>query len=122
MLFYRRPSSLSNGKVTVSKAQDIAAAKEGTTLINKEESAVGSVGIGVYTRYFGSIGLMYTTLSIVCGIAQQGFQVYSNTWLSEWAGHPDANEPEVRDLYLGVYGAIGIAQGMQFKFSLNIIF
>lgn len=31
--------------------------------------------------------------------------------MSQWSGHPNANDPEVRDLYLGVYAAFGIGQG-----------
>lgn len=84
----------------------------GVQLIGKEEAAVGSVGIGVYVRYFKSIGWLYATLCLVLGIVYQGLQVFSNTWLSEWSGRPDADEPYVRDLYLGVYGGLGIAQGM----------
>lgn len=37
--------------------------------------------------------------------------VGGNTWLSQWSGRDDANEPDVRDLYLGVYAAFGIGQG-----------
>lgn len=86
-------------------------------MIAKEESAVGSVGIGIYIRYFQSIGLLYTILTIVCGIANQVIQVYSNTWLSQWSAHPEANSPEIRDLYLGVYGALGVGQG---KISIQV--
>lgn len=93
------------------ESKDIPVMNEGTILIGKEESAVGSVGIGIYIRYFQSIGLLYTVLTIVCGIANQVIQVYSNTWLSQWSAHPEANSPEIRDLYLGVYGALGFGQG-----------
>lgn len=115
----RRSNNLSNGKVSLSKsatAMPVAAAaapKEGINLIAKEEAAVGSVGIGIYVRYFKSIGLLYGILTLVCGVAHQGIQVYSNTWLSQWSAHPEANEPHVRDLYLGVYGALGFAQGLK---------
>lgn len=55
---------------------------------------------------------MYAFLTLFGTIIHQSFSVYANTWLSEWSGHPDANEPEIRDLYLGVYGALGVAQGL----------
>lgn len=112
----RRSKNLSNGKVSLSKSTKettvVAAQKEGTNLIAKEESAVGSVGMGIYIRYFKSIGLLYGILTIVCGIAHQAIQVYSNTWLSQWSAHPEANAPHIRDLYLGVYGGLGFAQGL----------
>ncbi len=43
-------------------------------------------------------------------IANQAFSIYSNQWLSEWADHQNSSVPATRDLYLGVYGALGIAQ------------
>lgn len=84
----------------------------GVKLIDKEEAAIGSVGSGIYIRYIRSIGLWYALVSILCGIAYQGFHVFANMWLSQWSERTDANEPEVRDLHLGVYGALGIAQGL----------
>lgn len=46
----------------------------------------------------------------------QGFSIGSNIWLSDWSndntiyvnGTQDAGK---RDMYLGVYGALGIGQG-----------
>lgn len=38
--------------------------------------------------------------------------MYSSQWLSQWSGRIDANEPDVRDLYLGVYGALGVIQAI----------
>lgn len=95
-------------KGTQSKA---AEPKQGINLIAKEESAVGKVGWDIYFRYFASIGVLYASLSIGCGIINQALQVYSNMWLSDWSAHPEANEPHIRDLYLGVYGGLGVAQG-----------
>lgn len=45
-------------------------------------------------------------------IGHQALSVYSNTWLSEWSGHPEANEPEIRDLYIGGFAGFGLAQGV----------
>lgn len=38
--------------------------------------------------------------------------MYANTWISQWSGHPTPNDPATRDLYLGVYGGLGAAQGI----------
>jgi hypothetical protein len=44
-----------------------------------------------------------------------GFSVGSNLWLSDWSNQPPAPDGRqniaTRDLYLGVYGGLGFAQG-----------
>ena len=40
----------------------------------------------------------------------QGFAVYSNVWLAKWSEAGNTTNAE-RDLYLGVYGALGFGQG-----------
>lgn len=64
----------------------------------------------MYLRYVKSIGLLFSAITLVGTAGHQAFSVYSNTWLSEWADRPDSGVPSTRDLYLGVYGALGIAQ------------
>lgn len=40
------------------------------------------------------------------------FQVSNSIWLSEWSEDVSAyNDTAKRDMYLGVYGALGICQG-----------
>lgn len=68
------------------------------------------VGLGVYIRYFKSIGYLYCTIIVLGGIANQAFSVYSSMWLSDWSADPENNIPATRDMYLGVYGGLGIAQ------------
>jgi ATP-binding cassette, subfamily C (CFTR/MRP), member 1 len=99
-------------------------AKMATKLIEKEESATGSVGYGVYIRYFKSIGLWLGSLSIVFNIMMQGFSVYSNIWLSNWSENPDAGtDTTVRNTFLGVYGALGVAQALTlFAGSLTLAY
>lgn len=36
--------------------------------------------------------------------------MYSNIWLSEWSAS-NTSDPAVRDMYLGVYGGLGLGQG-----------
>lgn len=80
----------------------------GTRLIEKEESATGSISLSVYWRYFRSLGVWMGPVSIFMLIANQGFSVYSNLWLTMWSSDPNAREPSVRDRYVGVYGGLGI--------------
>lgn len=72
-------------------------------------------------RYFQSIGLTFTIIMLLGTIGNQAFAIYSNIWLGDWADDPESNEPSTRDLYLGVYGALGIAQGKKSCFQLNIL-
>lgn len=104
-------SSKRSGKKK-SLTEETAIKDDGTVLIQKEESATGSVGFGIYLRYFQSIGLTYSLVVLIGTIGNQAFSIYSNTWLAEWADHPNSNEPATRDLYLGVYGGLGIAQAV----------
>ena len=47
------------------------------------------------------------SLSLLCMVGQQGFDLATNIWLSLWSDDPNSALPEVRNKYLGVYGAIG---------------
>lgn len=92
------------------------AIKQGQQLIETEKAETGNVSWAVYKHYLSSIGffLMFATLSL--NLVYQGFSVGSNVWLGVWA---DDNETHVngtintgkRDMYLGVYGALGVGQG-----------
>jgi ATP-binding cassette, subfamily C (CFTR/MRP), member 1 len=42
----------------------------------------------------------------------QGFSVGTNLWLSEWSDDPNSADPPIRNLYLGVYGALGTASAL----------
>lgn len=84
-----------------------APAAAGTKLIEKEESATGSVSIQVYFKYFRSIGSIATVFVLLMYMVSQGFQIGSNMWLTRWSSDPAAAEPAKRDMYLGVYGGLG---------------
>lgn len=89
---------------------------QGQQLIETEKAETGNVSWDVYKHYLKSIGffLMFATLGL--NMVYQGFNVGSNVWLGLWA---DDNETYIngtvdagkRDMYLGVYGALGIGQG-----------
>lgn len=66
----------------------------------------------MYVRYFKSIGYIFCTVIIMGGITNQAFSVYSSMWLSDWSADSNNSVPHIRDMYLGVYGGLGIAQGI----------
>ncbi|CAH0555486.1 unnamed protein product [Brassicogethes aeneus] len=92
-------------------------ANDGEKLIEAEKAETGSVSWEVYKYYLKSIGFFLTFATIVLNMVFQGFSIGSNIWLGVWA---DDNELMVngtqntakRDMYLGVYGALGIGQGI----------
>lgn len=95
--------------------EDLKAVKEeptGQKLIEQEKSEVGSVKWTVYKHYLKSIGLGLTFLTILLNIVYQGFSVGSNAWLTKWSTDKEAaTDPDVRNMYLGVYAAFGLGQG-----------
>lgn len=81
-------------------------------LIEQEKAETGSVKWEVYKHYLRSIGMLLSFTTIFLNMLFQGFSIGSNVWLSRWSTDPRAsNETGVRDMYLGVYGALGFGQG-----------
>lgn len=88
----------------------------GEKLIEAEKAETGSVKWEVYKHYLKSIGIGLTLLTLVLNMVFQGFSIGSNMWLSAWSTDSEIVVNNVtntakRDLYLGVYGALGIGQG-----------
>ena len=70
----------------------------------------------VYLLYFRRMGISWVILSIVTHVLSVGFSSFNKTWLSVWADDKlsdyittEANIVERRDIYLGVYGGLGLA-------------
>ncbi|XP_077285786.1 multidrug-Resistance like Protein 1 isoform X3 [Arctopsyche grandis] len=86
-------------------------------LIEAEKAETGSVKWRVYSHYLVSIGLFLSIATIVMNLIFQSFSIGSNVWLSIWSTDKDlvvngTNDPQKRDMYLGVYGALGIGQAL----------
>lgn len=91
-------------------------AKVGEKLIEAEKAETGSVKWDVYKHYLKSIGIFLTAITLVLNMVFQGFSIGSNVWLSVWSADTEivvnnVTDTAKRDLYLGVYGALGIGQG-----------
>nr|CAH7765033.1 unnamed protein product [Callosobruchus chinensis] len=88
---------------------------QGEKLIEVEKAETGSVSWAVYKHYIKSIGLILMLATLVLNMVYQGFSVGSNVWLGIWADDKDIIKNGTvdtgrRDMYLGVYGALGIGQ------------
>lgn len=109
----RKRISRQETRTSIKKDQPDQTKIDNTTLIEKEESATGAVTLAVYMKYIKAIGLSLGLWSIVFSIITQGSGIYSSIWLTDWSEDPEAiTDTSVRDMYLGVYGALGGVQSI----------
>ncbi|KAF2879992.1 hypothetical protein ILUMI_26180, partial [Ignelater luminosus] len=90
-------------------------------LIEAEKTETGSVKWKVYKYYFETIGIAVGLAVILLYIVAQAFNIGSNIWLSTWTTDKNVTS-EKRDLYLGVYGALGLAQVLFSFFGVLALF
>ncbi|KAI8422379.1 hypothetical protein MSG28_006239 [Choristoneura fumiferana] len=89
--------------------------KENNKLIESEKAETGGVKWSVYKHYLMSVGVMASVITVVMNMVLQVFQVGSNYWLARWSNDDrmlvnNTVNTELRDLYLGVYGGLGVGQ------------
>lgn len=68
-----------SGRKGSEKSEKEAIPAPQTKLIDSEDAATGSVGYGVYFRYFRSIGLFLGIFAVLSNAANQGAAVYSSS-------------------------------------------
>ncbi|XP_045534713.1 multidrug resistance-associated protein 1 isoform X4 [Papilio machaon] len=97
--------------------------KEKNKLIEVEKTETGSVKWTVYKHYLTSVGVLASVVTILMNLVLQLFQVGSNYWLSEWSNDKTiisengTLDKSKRDLYLGVYGGLGVGQALASFFA-----
>ncbi|XP_047989436.1 multidrug resistance-associated protein 1 isoform X3 [Leguminivora glycinivorella] len=98
--------------------------KEKNKLIESEKAETGSVKWSVYKHYLMSVGVMASVVTVLMNLVLQVFQVGSNYWLAVWSNDPEMIDnstglvdKEKRDLYLGVYGGLGVGQAFTSFFT-----
>ncbi|XP_011882151.1 PREDICTED: multidrug resistance-associated protein 1 isoform X4 [Vollenhovia emeryi] len=89
----------------------------GEKLIEVEKTETGSVKWKVYSHYLKSIGWFLSISTIVMNAVFQAFSIGSSVWLSVWSNDNqtignNTIDTARRDMYLGVYGALGFGQGV----------
>ncbi|XP_037043483.1 multidrug resistance-associated protein 1-like [Bradysia coprophila] len=96
-----RQSSETSEKDEIPKAKD--------KLIDEEELHVGNVKYEVYKYYIKCVGIKWIVLMLLANIVFQSVSIGSNIWLSRWSSDSNAaTDTQLRDTYLGVYGALGL--------------
>lgn len=108
----RRTSNRNESTSSLNKIPLISLKKNKVKIIEKEESAVGSVGIDVFVRYIRSIGWSFVIVSVCAHIMNHIFSVTTNVWLSVWANDKNSSISGQRDKYLAVYTSLGIGEGI----------
>ena len=97
---------------TAAKPNANDATAKGAQLIEKEVAETGSVGFDVYGYYLRNVGLFGSVVGILMQLVYQGTSIGTNYWLNVWTDGTLGNSsiPAKRDMYLGVYGALGFGQ------------
>lgn len=90
------------------------------------EVGVLQVKFSIYLKYLGAIGWCSIAFIILAYILNSVAFVGSNLWLSAWTNDSKnfnaTNYPaSQRDLRVGVYGALGLAQGMSDGYDSNLL-
>ncbi|XP_014222078.1 multidrug resistance-associated protein 1 isoform X3 [Trichogramma pretiosum] len=124
---HRQPSTDSQQSLSPLRSNSVKNKEEvqykvGEKLIETEKAETGSVKWKVYSHYLKSIGWFLAISTIIMNAIFQGFSIGSNVWLSVWADDHhyinktiegvmmNVTDPSYRDMYLGVYGALGLGQ------------
>ncbi|XP_035982452.1 canalicular multispecific organic anion transporter 1 [Fundulus heteroclitus] len=102
---------------TLKPAEDTGETKKGQRLIEKETMETGQVKFSVYLQYLRAMGWGYTFWIFLIYFIQNIAFIGQNLWLSDWTN--DAAEyynqtypSSMRDTRVGVFGALGVAQGL----------
>ncbi|KAG8225955.1 hypothetical protein J437_LFUL006184, partial [Ladona fulva] len=100
--------SVSSTHSQLTSKEDIA----GEKLIEVEKAETGKVKWQVYIYYIRSIGVILSVATLIFSVIYQCFAVGSNFWLANWSSDESSVEAHRRNLYLGIYGALGLGQAI----------
>ncbi|XP_040048069.2 multidrug resistance-associated protein 1 isoform X2 [Gasterosteus aculeatus] len=94
---------------------------EGGKLTEADKASTGRVKLSVFGSYLKAIGVLLSCVSLLMFLAQHLGSLSSNYWLSLWTDDPVVNGTQPnRRMRLGVYGALGLFQGLAvFGYSLS---
>ncbi|XP_049455616.1 canalicular multispecific organic anion transporter 1 [Epinephelus fuscoguttatus] len=102
---------------SIRKSEDADESKKGQRLIEKETMETGRVKFSVYLQYLRAMGWGYTVMVFVVYFTQNIAFIGQNLWLSDWTNdavdYYNKTYPNwKRDTRVGVFGALGVAQGI----------
>ncbi|XP_075699212.1 ATP-binding cassette sub-family C member 2 [Rhinoderma darwinii] len=99
------------------KGEDGKKVEKGQQLIEKETVETGKVKFSLYMKYLRAVGWGFSSWILVTYILQNVAFVGQNIWLSEWTSDAvtyfnQSYPVSQRDMRVGVFGALGVAQGI----------
>ncbi|XP_040290615.1 canalicular multispecific organic anion transporter 1-like [Bufo bufo] len=121
---HRRKLSSMNGslrrslkEVAKNKGEDEKTIEKGQKLIEKETVETGKVKFSLYLKYLRAVGWVYSSSILVTYALQTASFVGQNIWISDWTSDAvtyfnQSYPTSQRDMRVGVYGALGVAQGI----------
>ncbi|XP_048187708.1 multidrug resistance-associated protein 1 [Perognathus longimembris pacificus] len=102
--------------------QEAGTKEEAWRLMEADKAQTGKVKLSVYWDYMKAIGLFLSFLSLFLFLCNHVSALASNYWLSLWTDDPIINGTQGHtEFWLGVYGALGISQGIAvFGYSMTV--
>nr|AAF61707.1 canalicular multispecific organic anion transporter cMOAT [Mus musculus] len=90
---------------------------KGQKLIKKEFVETGKVKFSIYLKYLQAVGWWSLLFIVIFYVLNYVAFIGTNLWLSAWTSDSEKqngtdNSPSQRDMRIGVFGALGIAQGI----------
>ncbi|CAK6969621.1 multidrug resistance-associated protein 1 [Scomber scombrus] len=91
-------------------------------LTEADKASTGRVKLSVFCAYMKAIGVLLSFISLLLFLTHHLVSLFSNYWLSLWTDDPVINGTQpYREMRLGVYGALGLTQGVAvFGYSLSM--
>uniref|UniRef100_A0A672VF02 Multidrug resistance-associated protein 1 n=1 Tax=Strigops habroptila TaxID=2489341 RepID=A0A672VF02_STRHB len=119
---YSRDTGKSQHHSSTAELQKPLAEKNSWKLTEADTAKTGRVKATVYWDYMKAIGLFISFLSIFLFMCNHIASLASNYWLSLWTDDPVINGTQhYTNVRLGVYGALGISQGIAvFGYSMVV--
>ncbi|XP_050173260.1 multidrug resistance-associated protein 1 [Myiozetetes cayanensis] len=119
---YSRDTGKSQQQSSTAELQKPLTEKNSWKLTEADTAKTGRVKASVYWDYMKAIGLFMSFLSIFLFLCNHIASLSSNYWLSLWTDDPVINgTQQYTNVRLGVYGALGISQGIAvFGYSMVV--
>ncbi|KAF4792003.1 Multidrug resistance-associated protein 1 [Turdus rufiventris] len=119
---YSKDTGKPQHQSSTAELQKPLAEKNSWKLTEADTAKTGRVKASVYWEYMKAIGLFMSFLAIFLFMCNHIASLASNYWLSLWTDDPVINGTQHNTpLRLGVYGALGISQGIAvFGYSMVV--
>ncbi|EMP37352.1 Multidrug resistance-associated protein 1 [Chelonia mydas] len=119
---YSGETGKSLNQTSTTELQKAPAEKNAWRLTEADTAKTGRVKATVYWEYMKAIGLFVSFLSIFLFMCNHIAALASNYWLSLWTDDPIINGTQQHThVRLGVYGALGMSQGIAvFGYSMAV--